>query len=63
MQFTEHLYHKQRPRYGQFSEDVYFVQICAVFAGPVTYYDDLIFHTNCSYNVHVLSPLHVAYTK
>ena len=35
--FTEHEYHKHRPRKVLFSEHVYFVQICPVFAGPVTY--------------------------
>ena len=35
---TEHEYHKHRPRKVLFSEHVYFVQICPVFAGPVTYY-------------------------
>ena len=34
---TEHEYHKHRPRKVLFSEHVYFVQICPVFAGPVTY--------------------------
>ena len=33
---TEHEYHKHRPRKVLFSEHVYFVQICPVFAGPVT---------------------------
>ena len=36
--FTEHEYHKHRPRNVLFSEHVYFVQICPVFAGPVTNY-------------------------
>ena len=36
IKFTECLYHKQWPRYVWFSEHVYFVQICPVFAGPVT---------------------------
>ena len=35
--FTEHEYHKHRPRKVLFSEHVCFVQICPVFAGPVTY--------------------------
>ena len=35
--FTEHEYLKHRPREVLFSEHVYFVQICPVFAGPVTY--------------------------
>ena len=35
--FTEHEYHKHRPIKVLFSEYVYFVQICPVFAGPVTY--------------------------
>ena len=35
--FTEHEYHKHRPRKVSFSEHVYFVQICPVFAGPVTF--------------------------
>ena len=34
--FTEHEYHKHRPRKALFSELVYFVQISPVFAGPVT---------------------------
>ena len=33
---TEHEYHKHWPRNVLFSEYVYFVQICPVFAGPVT---------------------------
>ena len=36
--FTEHEYHKYRPRKVLFSEHVYSVQMCPVFAGPVTYY-------------------------
>ena len=35
-QFTQHEYHKHRPRKVLFSEYVCFVQICPVFAGPVT---------------------------
>ena len=35
--FTEHEYHKHRPIKVPFSKVVQFVQICLVFAGPVTY--------------------------
>ena len=35
--FTEYDYHEHRPRKVLLSEHVYFVQICPVFAGPVTY--------------------------
>ena len=34
--FTEHEYRKPRPKKVLFSEHMYFVQICPVFAGPVT---------------------------
>ena len=36
--FTEHEYHKHRPRKALFSELVYVVQIYPVFTGPVTNY-------------------------
>ena len=37
LKFTELIYHKQRLRNIGFSEHVKFVQICPVFARPVTY--------------------------
>ena len=36
IKLAELVYHTQRPRNEPFSEHVLFVQICLVFAGPVT---------------------------
>ena len=38
IKLTEVVYHTEGPRNVHFSEHVYFVQICPVFAGPVTFY-------------------------
>ena len=38
MKLTEVVYHTGGPRNVHFSENVYFVLICPVFAGPVTYW-------------------------
>ena len=44
--FTEHDYHAHRPRKVLFSEHMYFVQICPVITGPVTF----IIHANLFIN-------------
>ena len=44
---TEHEYDKHRPRTVLFSEHVYFVQICPVFAGPVTYIETSLMGAIC----------------
>ena len=52
---TEHEYHKYRPRKVPFSEHVYFVQICPVFAGPVTYIFIILMHIPIAYiKLHVI---------
>ena len=48
VKFIQCVYHKQWLRKVPFSKHVYFVQICPVFAGPVTYYYALI-ATFCHY--------------
>ena len=59
--FTEHEYHKHRPRNVLFSEHVYFVQICPVFAGPVTFNVQIltenfltIFHCIHAYSINLM---------
>ena len=57
IKLSELVYHTQKPSNKPFSEHVLFVQICLVFAGPITYMRSCVFkvvvhtHTYVQYNI------------